>query len=56
MEKCGPVEMRQALEAVETFRKFGIRFVPMPVLNDDDHEKVLKDMQDKLSLIIDDSE
>ena len=46
--------MRKALELVEVFKKTGIRFVPMPVFDDDDHAKTVVDMQEKLSVFADD--
>lgn len=36
MEKATPVQMRESLEIVELFKKAGIRFIPMPVLNETD--------------------
>ena len=36
MERATPQQMRAALEIVDNFRKYGIHFVPVPVLNDDD--------------------
>ena len=56
MNKCSPVEMRNALELVEVFKKTGIRFVPMPVFNDDDQEKTVSEMQEKLSAFAEDGE
>ncbi len=50
MDKCSPVEMRKALELVDVFKKTGIRFVPMPVFDDEDHAKTVAKMQDKLAV------
>jgi transcriptional regulator with XRE-family HTH domain len=36
--------MRKALEAVETLKKAGLLFVPMPVLSEADHAELLQDM------------
>jgi hypothetical protein len=49
MDKCSPVEMRKTLELVDVFRKTGIRFVPMPVFDDEDRAKTVSKMQEKLS-------
>ena len=48
MNKCSPVEMRKCLEAVEHFKKIGIRFVPMPVTDDIDHDRTVLQMIAKL--------
>ena len=50
INKCSPVEMRKALELVEVFKKTGIRFVPMPVFDNDDHARTVSTMQEKLSV------
>lgn len=58
MERCSPVEMRKSLEVVESFKNAGIRFVAIPVLNDDDYldkqimaikafEQLVKQLEDK---------
>jgi hypothetical protein len=44
MNKASPVEMRKALEAVETLKKAGLLFVPMPVLSEADHAELIQDM------------
>ena len=44
IEKASPVEMRKALEAVEGFKKGMLRFVPIPVLNENDHIYLLGQM------------
>jgi len=40
MNACSPEEMKKNLEVVDTFKKHGIDFVPVPVL-DSDHKKTL---------------
>lgn len=37
MMKCSPVEMRKSLELSEAMKKAMIRFVPIPVISDDDY-------------------
>lgn len=34
MDKCSPVEMRKNLEVVEQFKRVGIDFVAVPVMNE----------------------
>lgn len=47
MDKCSPIEMRKNLEAVDTFRKAGIDFVPVPV-RDGAHKDELIDLAHKV--------
>lgn len=54
MNKCSPVEMRKSLDLVGVFKKAGIRFVPMPVFDDEDHKKSVIQMQAKLSVFAED--
>ena len=48
MNKCSPVDMRKALANVEILRSSGIRFVPMPVCDDLEHDKMFLQMIAKL--------
>lgn len=44
--RATPVQMRKALEAVNLLKKAGILFVPMPTLDEADHEiKVIEMMR-----------
>ena len=49
MERATPVQIRKSLELVEQLKRAGIRFVPIPVFDDEDW----KDMIEKLKLRID---
>jgi hypothetical protein len=48
MNKASPIEMRKALEIVETFKKVGILFVPMPVRSKEELEQTVAEMQHRL--------
>jgi len=36
IERASPVEMRKTLEIVDEFKKAGIKFIPIPILSEDD--------------------
>lgn len=38
--RCSPVTMRKCLELVEALKSAGVEFVPIPVLNYGDREKL----------------
>ncbi len=51
MKKASPVELRQSLEMANALASAGIRFVPVPVMNDagfnrlvDESRKIINDM------------
>jgi len=41
MNKASPVDMRKCLEAVESLKKAGIYFVPIPILSERDKQRQL---------------
>ena len=43
-EKCSPVEMRKNLAMVDLFSKQGVDFVPIPVKNEEDKQKLVAQM------------
>jgi len=43
--------MRKALEIVHQFKMAGIRFVPVPVLNDFEHDQLIKIVANKLEIM-----
>ncbi|MCP4365446.1 MAG: DUF1382 family protein [Planctomycetes bacterium] len=51
MDRATPVQMRQSLEIVDQFKKAGIRFVPMPVINDADFSVRSNEMRERLDTI-----
>ncbi|WP_018609527.1 DUF1382 family protein [Uliginosibacterium gangwonense] len=52
MNRATPIEMRKALEAVEIMKRAGLRFVPMPVLNEQDHQALAAQVQERLNTIL----
>lgn len=54
--RANPVEMRKALQAVETLKMAGLLFVPMPVLNEEDGVKLLAEMMQRLEAAIQEAE
>jgi hypothetical protein len=51
MIKATPVQMRKSLEMVEGLKQAGIRFVPIPVLNDTDFKINVAILKAKLNKI-----
>lgn len=51
MNKASPVDMRKMLNVVNSFKRCGIMFVPIPVLNDEDKEKYIELMSDQLEMM-----
>jgi len=39
--RCSPMQMRKMLQIVEALKSAGMEFVPVPVLNEDDRDKLL---------------
>lgn len=56
MEKCSPVEMRKNMEVAELFQRTGIDFVPMPVINSEHKQELIKQMKSLFNAIIAESE
>ena len=52
MNKTSPVEMRKVLVVTEGMKKAGILFVPIPVLDKDDHKKLLSIMSTRMDHIL----
>jgi len=42
MNRCSPVEMRKNLEVVDTFKRNGIDFVAIPVIDKDHKNKLIE--------------
>ena len=52
MRRASPVEIRNALEAANAYAKAGILFVPVPVLDSDDHANLVEQATEKLDKFI----
>ena len=52
MEKCSPVDMRRALEIVDAMKTSGIKFVPIPVMNNRDHESLNRILMRRLDRMV----
>lgn len=55
MNRCDPVEMRKNLEVVETFKKYGIDFVAVPVMDGDHKNKLIAEGNEAFEAISKDS-
>lgn len=56
MNRASPVDLRKAIEAAHTYVKAGLLFVPMPVLNEQDHAGLVAQADSRLETIIQESE
>lgn len=50
--KATPTETRKALEMVEALKNSGIRFVPIPVFSDEEHDQEVERMQNKIDWLV----
>ena len=51
MERATPVQMRKSLEVVEVFKKAGLRFVPIPVIDEADFLAQTAELNKRLETI-----
>ncbi len=51
MERATPVELRRSMEAADAMKDSGLRFVPMPVIGEEDHKNLVLQMYEKLAKI-----
>ena len=51
MERATPVELRRSMEAADAMKDSGLRFVPMPVIDEEDHRNLVLQMYEKLAKI-----
>jgi len=52
MNKCSPVETRDSMVLVRELANAGVRFVPIPALNDEDHNDLVKELDRKLDQML----
>lgn len=51
MNRVTAPQARKQLEAAKVMTQQGIRFVPMPVINDSDYDDLVREMQLKIDAI-----
>lgn len=51
MNECSPVEMRKSLELSDAMKKAMIRFVPIPVMNEEDYIVLMGILNTRLNII-----
>lgn len=56
MERAKPADLRKAINAANVYLKAGLLFVPMPVLNDADHAELVRQADQRLDQLIQESE
>jgi hypothetical protein len=56
MNRARPVDLRKAMEVAQAYLKAGLWFVPMPVLNDQDFNDLVKQGDSRLTLLEQDTE
>ena len=52
MEKATPVQIRQSLELTDYLRRAGIRFIPIPVFDDEDWIEQTKEFKRRVEQMI----
>lgn len=55
MERATAVQLRKSLETASAFVKAGIRFIPMPVLDDSDEAALVEQVAARLEKAINES-
>ena len=55
MNRASHIEIRKAIEFTRVLTDHGILFVPMPVIDTDDHEKLKADAADRLNKLIEEA-
>lgn len=56
MNRASPVDLRRELSAAQVLARTGILFVPIPVLNEDDHAALRADVIKRMEQIIETTE
>jgi len=51
MKRASAPDMRRTMEGVDALVKAGINFVPIPILNTEHHEQLVKDLRAALTII-----
>lgn len=56
MNRASPVELRKAIEAAQAFVKAGILFVPIPVMDEQDHADLQFKLHARMDKMMSDAE
>jgi hypothetical protein len=51
MNRASPVELRKGIEAANAMVKAGIRFIPIPALDDADYQALTNQLMDRMEQI-----
>lgn len=51
MNRCSPGDARTSIDLANQLMHAGIRFVPIPVFDDDDFNKQMADLDNRLSVM-----
>jgi len=56
MNKASPVELRRCLEAAHALASIGIKFVPMPVVSDEDNQGLSAEFTRRMDVFLAEAE
>lgn len=56
MNRASPVELRKSLEAAHGLASIGIKFVPMPVVSDEDNQALHAEFSRRMDLFLAEAE
>jgi hypothetical protein len=56
MNRASPTDLRKAIEVAQTYTKAGLWFVPVPVLNNQDFNQLVRQSDARLTLLADDGD
>lgn len=56
MNRAKPSEIRAGIESAKRFTQYGIRFVPIPALNDQDYQELIAMVNKRLEQLAKESE
>jgi hypothetical protein len=56
MNRASPTDLRKAMEVAQTYTKAGLWFVPVPVLNNEDYNQLVRQSDARLTLLAEDGD